>query len=265
MKPAPFEYARPDSLQEAASLLFGRSDAAALSGGQSLMPALSLRERRDGLLVDISRLAELRGVSMSGGTLHIGAAEPMWDLEREPLVGEHAPLLAAALPTVGAPSIRTRATLGGSAAWADPTSQLPATLLAHAVRFVTTRRQMTADELLGPGDGRPGAGRLARGEIIVRLDIPRSAAPAALRMVRRSHITWPVAGAAVLACDTHVRVGLFGAGPTAILGSGADGSEALDAALRASDPLDDRRAGASYRRSVLPVLARRALSAAGCA
>jgi carbon-monoxide dehydrogenase medium subunit len=221
-----------------------------------------LRERSAELLVDLTRLPELRGVAMTERTLRIGAGVPMWDLERDPLIATHAPLLVTALGTVGAPGIRSRATLGGSAAWGDPTSQLPATLLALAARIVTTERELSAVELFAGARGRV----LRAGEVVVSIDVPSApVSGTGLRHVRRSHITWPVAGAAVVHGSDGTRVALYGAAPRPVVGAAPTAPAAAAAALAQLEPFDDERAGAPARARVLPVLVRRALADAGAA
>jgi carbon-monoxide dehydrogenase medium subunit len=260
MKARPFAYVRPRSLGEASDFLQNEQGAVALAGGQSLMQSLALRERCADLLVDITQLAELRDIAMTDGMVRIGAGVPMWDIERDPLVAAHARLLVRALVTVGAPGIRSRATLGGSAAWGDPTSQLPATLLALGARFATTERELSATEFfaLEPGEA------LRRGELIVSIAIPSApAAGVGLRHVRRSHITFPIAGAAVLHDASGTRVALYGAAMRPIVGAADTAPAAADAALALLDPFADERASAAYRARVVPVLVRRALADAG--
>ena len=131
MKPAPFRYARPQSLDEALSLLkqFG-PDARVLAGGQSLMPMLALRVASASVLVDIGKLQALRGVALENRHLRIGAPTRHSEVLAHPLVANHLPLLKSALPHVAHPAIRNRGTLGGSLALADPAAELPACALA---------------------------------------------------------------------------------------------------------------------------------------
>jgi carbon-monoxide dehydrogenase medium subunit len=270
MHPVPFDYAAPTRLEEAVALLAGREGAMALAGGQNVMQSASLRELRPALLVDLGRLAELRGLGRAGDVLRIGAGEPMWDVEHHPLVARHAPLLARTLRTVGSVAIRSRATLGGSAAWADPTSQLPATLLALGAAFVVRgpegERTLPAEGFWRPAGPQPAAGPsgaplrahtpLVPGDVIVAVELPLAAHPGGhgLRLVRRTSITWPVAGCAATRRDGEVRLGLFGAGPAPLL------ARSLAEVPDRLDPPSDARGTAAYRRAVLPVLARRALT-----
>ena len=125
MKPPSFEYRRAESVDDALDLLAaGDGDAKALAGGQSLVALMNLRLARPVTLVDITPIAELRGVSTNGG-LRIGALTTLAELEQDPAVAQASPLLAEALPYIGHPAIRNRGTAGGSVAHADPAAELP--------------------------------------------------------------------------------------------------------------------------------------------
>jgi 2-furoyl-CoA dehydrogenase FAD binding subunit len=148
MKPAPFQYARPESLDEALSLLVAE-DAKVLAGGQSLIPALNMRLLRPSLLVDVNLVAGLNDVA-DNGTLRVGALVRQAD----PRLRAH-PVLAEVLPHVGHVVTRNRGTIGGSIAHADAAAELPVALVAVAGSVVVAstrgRREIRADELfLGP-------------------------------------------------------------------------------------------------------------------
>ncbi|NUS76948.1 MAG: xanthine dehydrogenase family protein subunit M, partial [Streptomyces sp.] len=137
MIPPAFEYARPADVDEAVrALADAGEDAKVLAGGQSLLPLLRLRLAFPELVVDVGRIAELRGVHEDGDTLVIGAMTTHHDVIRDPLVRRHAGLLAAATATVADPAVRHRGTLGGSLAHADPAGDLPAVVLALDGRLV---------------------------------------------------------------------------------------------------------------------------------
>ena len=121
MKPAPFAYHRPTSLDEAIALLarYG-SDGRILAGGQSLVPALNMRLATPTALIDINRVHGLDGITVEGDALVMGALARHDALEHSALVARHAPLIAQAMPHVGHRAIRARGTLGGSVALADP-------------------------------------------------------------------------------------------------------------------------------------------------
>jgi carbon-monoxide dehydrogenase medium subunit len=131
VKPVPFAYHRPASLDEALALMerYGATGRV-LAGGQSLVPALNMRLAAPAALIDINRLPGLDGISLEPEGLVIGALARQEALEASPLVARHAPLIAQAMPHVGHRAIRTRGTVGGSVALADPAAELPACLVA---------------------------------------------------------------------------------------------------------------------------------------
>ena len=137
MKPAPFEYQAPTSLEAALDVLARQGgDAKVLAGGQSLIPVMNFRLAQPALLVDINKLAELDFVRRDeDGSLRIGALVRQRRLERDPLVAEAAPLLREAVPFIAHPQIRNRGTFGGSVAHADPSAELPAIAVALRARF----------------------------------------------------------------------------------------------------------------------------------
>ena len=128
MKPAAFDYVRPASVAEACALLTRRDDARLIAGGQTLIPMMAMRLARPTLLVDIARLPELLGVADKGDAIVIGAATRQAVAERSALVAQKLPLLAKALPFVGHAPTRSRVTLGGSVANADPAAEIPRVL-----------------------------------------------------------------------------------------------------------------------------------------
>lgn len=136
MKPAPFGYSAPASLEEALALKAQHGDDAKfLAGGQSLIPAMNFRLVQAALLVDLNGLSSLDYVRINNGEVRLGALARQRRLERDPLVAQHAPLLHEAMPWVAHPQIRNRGTLGGSLAHADPAAELPVIALALGARF----------------------------------------------------------------------------------------------------------------------------------
>lgn len=139
MKPAPFEYLAPDSLDAALDLLARRGgEAKLLAGGQSLIPVMNFRLAQPSLLVDLNRLSGLdylREAGADNGGLRIGAMTRQRRLERDPLTARLAPLLREAVPFIAHPQIRNRGTVGGSLAHADPAAELPAVAVALDARF----------------------------------------------------------------------------------------------------------------------------------
>ena len=142
MKPAPFDYEAPASLDAALDLLARHgADAKILAGGQSLIPVMNFRLAEPALLIDINRVAELDFIRRDAdGTLRIGALTRQRRLERDPMVAAAAPLLHEAVPFIAHPQIRNRGTFGGSLAHADPAAELPALAVALDARL-RLRRQ----------------------------------------------------------------------------------------------------------------------------
>jgi carbon-monoxide dehydrogenase medium subunit len=173
MKARAFRYVRARTVDEAlAAHAQAGEDARFIAGGQSLVPSLALRLQAPTLLIDISHIAELRGVRCEGSSLRIGALTRHCEMLSEPLIAEFAPLLRAAAPFVAHPAIRNRGTLGGSIALADPAAEFPAMVLALDAEI----------EIAGPaGIRRVGANgffvdlfetALAPGELVTAVHIP---------------------------------------------------------------------------------------------
>ena len=137
MKPAPFEYLAPTTVEEALSHLTEHGyDAKVLAGGQSLIPMMNFRLAQPSVLVDLNKLAELSFIRYeSDGELRIGAMTRHHQVEHDALVAEHAPLIHEAMPKIGTPQIRSRGTFGGSIAHADPSAELTTICVALDGRF----------------------------------------------------------------------------------------------------------------------------------
>lgn len=131
MKPAPFDYAKPSSVEEVFDLLdrYG-DDARLLAGGQSLLPSLNMRLSAPAFLIDITGQDALRGIGIDDGVLRIGALTTFAELKASAEVARAAPMLSQAIPWIAHPAIRNRGTVGGSLAHADPAAELPACMLA---------------------------------------------------------------------------------------------------------------------------------------
>jgi carbon-monoxide dehydrogenase medium subunit len=136
MKPAPFEYYVPDSLEQALDLLHEHGDSAKLlAGGQSLVPAMNFRVVQPSVLIDLNRVAELQYIRETGTALRVGGMTRERTLEFDPVISKKTPLLAEVMPHVAHPQIRNRGTLGGSLANADPAAELPVIMLALGARL----------------------------------------------------------------------------------------------------------------------------------
>src|ERR1700692_3544246 len=155
MKPAPFDYVRPDSLAQACRLLADDEDARLIAGGQTLVPMLAMRLARPARLIDILRLPELAGIRQERGAVVVGATTRQAHAERDPVIRASVPMLARVLPWVGHPPTRNRGTVGGSIANADPSAEIPlvAVTLGADILLATTDgpTSMPADDFfIGP-------------------------------------------------------------------------------------------------------------------
>ena len=213
MKPPPFEYRAPATVDEALPLL--GFDNVVLAGGQSLVPLLNLRFARPEVVVDLNGIAELAYIRADGGPLRIGAMTRQAALERSAAVRERWPLLAQAVRFVGHPQIRSRGTVGGTVAYAYPPAELPAALTALDARFhlrsPNGERAVAAPEFfLGPLET-----ALEEDELLVEIEVPEPPAGAgsAFHESARTHGDFATAGAAaVVAPGRHAAIVLLGAG-----------------------------------------------------
>jgi CO/xanthine dehydrogenase FAD-binding subunit len=263
VKPARFEYRAPASVEEALPLL--GLDVAVLAGGQSLVPLLNLRLAQPELVVDINGIAELDYIRADHGPLRIGAMTRQVTLERSELVRERWPLLHEAVRLVGHPQIRSRGTVGGSVAHADPAAELPVALTALGARF----------HLRSPGGARAlDAAELFLGplytarepdELLVEIEVPEQPQGTGNGFAEyaRTHGDFATAGAAaVVAPGGHAGIVLLGAGPVPVRAEAAeralsDGAEPSEAAALAAQDVEDE-----HRRALCAELARRAIEEA---
>jgi carbon-monoxide dehydrogenase medium subunit len=270
--PAPFDYARPSSLEEALSLLAEHGDdAKVLAGGHSLIPLMRLRLATPAMLIDIGRLSELSYVRDGGDHLAIGALTRHRAVETDPLVAAHAPVLARVAGQVGDPQVRHRGTIGGSIAHGDAASDLPAAVLALDGTMV----------IAGPSGRREVPARefhkgfletaIAPDELLVEIRVPKVAeARFGFQKFNRRAQDWAIVGAVVV-LDGSSGVGLINMGTVplraeAVEAALAAGASAAEAAAHAADGLEppaDLNASPEFRAHLARVLVRRALEEAG--
>ena len=239
MKPVQFAYHRPASLDEALALLerYG-ADGRVLAGGQSLVPALNMRLAAPAALIDINRLPGLDGISLEPEGLVIGALARQEAVEASPLVARHAPLIAQAMPHVGHRAIRTRGTVGGSVALADPAAELPACLVALAAIVRVAGRGRRRDIPAQRFFRGIYTTDLAPGEIVTAVVVPGTQPGwrSHFSELARRHGDYALVGlAAHCRVDggaiVEARLALCGVGPTPVR------------AFRAEAALSDRRPG----------------------
>ncbi len=283
MKPAPFDYYCPETLDEAAGLLEQHGDdGKVLAGGQSLMPLMSLRLARPSVIVDLNRITGLDGVAANGdGGIGIGAMTRQRAIERDAVMAERNPLLAAAVPLIGHFQIRNRGTVGGSLVHADPASELPAVSVALGADFVLAsaggERVVSADDFyLGYM-----ATACEANEVLTEIRVPawKPGRLWAIDEVARRKGDFAMVGVALWvdmdgdACADS-RITLFGVAGRPVRVEKAEqrlkGAALNDATLKdverivfeELEPDSDIHASALYRKEVGGVLTRRALRAA---
>ncbi len=183
---ADFDYYRADSVADAGRLLRKHAGAKLLAGGHSLIPALKLRLAAPATVIDIGRIAELRGVSVDGDTLRIGALTTHAEIASSEAVREHAAALAEAAGQIGDPAVRNRGTIGGNVAHADPASDLPTVLAALGATL--TAVGPAGERSIAVGDFFTGLMTTALGEtdLLTSIRIP-SAAGRGTAYVKFSH------------------------------------------------------------------------------
>ena len=279
MKPAPFDYVRPETLAEACELLAGDEDARIIAGGQTLIPMLAMRLARPTKLVDILRLQELRGIRAEGDVLVIGAVTRQVEVERSEAAHRALPLLMKALPWVGHPPTRNRGTVGGSIANADPSAEIPlvaVTLGAEIeIESPSGRSAMPAEEFfIGPMLTSVMPGDCVRAVRFPVWSHKRVGTGFQEVSARQSDFAF-VAAAAQVALDEDGRcldatLGLGGVGDHALridvsplIGQAfapASISDLVRAATENLEASSDLHATASYRRRVAATLGTRALT-----
>ncbi|WP_417561771.1 FAD binding domain-containing protein [Microbacterium sp.] len=286
MIPVAFDYAAPTTLDEAlAALADAGDDGKLLAGGQSLIPVLKLRMAAPSVLVDLGRVASLRGIREDGDAIVIGAMTTHHEVANDPLVARFAGLITQAARAIADPQIRHRGTFGGALVHADPAADLPAPALALDAEFV----------IVGPGGTRTVAAAdffedmfttaVAEDEILTEVRIPkREGWGTHHEKFTRTAQQWPVVGvsAAVRVADgaiVEARIGLSNMASTpvrataveaALVGIPVTSDVATEAAIGAAvagvadgtNPPDDANGDPAYRRHLAEVLTRKAVVAA---
>jgi carbon-monoxide dehydrogenase medium subunit len=283
VKPAPFEYFQPQSLDEALSLLADHAgEAKPLAGGQSLIPAMNFRLATPSVLVDLNALNELAYVK-DGKTLRLGGMTRQRTIERSAVVAKEAPLVTETMPFIAHAAIRNRGTVGGSLAHADPAAELPAVMLALNARLTLQRK--SGSRTVQAGDFFVGLFTTAiePGELLTEVEIPAMGPRAgyAFQEVSRRHGDFALVGvAAIVTLDERgrcadSRIALLSVGDRPMLAEHASvvlkgqtpSADAIRAAADAAaqkdiDPSSDIHASAKFRRQLANVLTRRVLTLA---
>ncbi|GAB3355626.1 FAD binding domain-containing protein [Modestobacter lapidis] len=284
MIPAAFAYARPTTVDEALeAIASGGEDVKVLAGGQSLIPVMRLRLAAPETVVDLTRVAGLRGVREEGDVLVIGAMTTHSDILADPLIAQYGQLIAQATETVADRQVRHRGTFGGALVHADPAGDLPAVALALDAEFV----------LVGP-NGRRTVGAadffvdyltttLEEGELLVEVRVPELAEAdgwgVRYEKFNRVAQAWSiVAVAAAVRREggriAEARIGLTNMGTTPLRAGAAEAAlagadlsleavtAAAELAAEGTEPSSDLNAQGDYRQHLARVLTKRALTAA---
>jgi len=279
--PAAFGYQRPASLDEALRILASDREAKVLAGGQSLLPLLKLRVAAAETLVDIGRIAELKGVrQLADGRLAIGALATYREILESP--ARHYGLLKDALPGIGDLQVRNRGTIGGAIAHADPASDMSACLLALDAEVVARSARGERTIPIGGFFQGPFETSLASDEILteIRLPGPRNDAGSAYVNLEQSASGYPLVGVAAVVFSSAAgriagaNIALTGVGDhayraraveSALAGSDGSAGSIEAAAAHATDGVDvasDIHADRAYRTAMAVVYTRRAIEAA---
>jgi len=282
MKLPLFDYEAPQTVSEAVELLAEHGDeASVLAGGQSLIPLLALRLARPAVLIDINGIAELSGVSATNGWTTMGAMTREYAAEESQTVADAVPLLAAALPLIGHAAIRSRGTIGGSLAHADPAAELPAVARALDSEFVV--RGPSGMRVIPAAEWFEGYLMTSRqpDELLVEVRFPTAGrgTGASFQEVARRHGDFAIVGlaASLTLSDgaiSEARLALAGLSDVPVRATAAEdllvgerpSAELFDEAARRAidgvDPPDDLHGSSDYRKAVAAAVVRRGLRAA---
>jgi CO/xanthine dehydrogenase FAD-binding subunit len=282
MKPAPFDYVRAQTVDDALAALAASDGAKVLAGGQSLVPMLNFRLVDAPVFVDINGIAELRGISGGpDGGLRIGALTRHRDIEISDEIATRYPFVREAMRHVAHLAIRNRGTIGGSLSHADPAAEWPALSVLLDAKMTAARparrREIAARDFFVA----PLTTALEDDELLVHVDLPPLPAGAGwgFEEVAQRHGDFALAGAAaVIALDdgtiSEARLAMFGVDETPLripaaeellMGKQPDAdalAAAAEAVRAAVSPMNDLHGSADYRRHLAGVLARRVLAAA---
>jgi aerobic carbon-monoxide dehydrogenase medium subunit len=282
MKLPQVDYEAPTTVSDAVELLAEHEDdASVLAGGQSLIPLLAMRLARPAVLIDINGIPELSGISAAGGRVTIGAMTREYVAEESGTVAGSVPLLAAALPLVGHEAIRSRGTVGGSLAHADPAAELPAVARALDAEFVV--RGPSGERVIGAAEWFEGYLTTSRrpDELLVEVRFP-AAEPGtgtSFQEVARRHGDFAIVGLAAsltlsAGAITDARLAFANVSDVPVRATGAEdllagekpSAELFDEAARRAtadiDPPADLHGSPDYRKKVAAALVRRCLRAA---
>ncbi|MCB2109282.1 MAG: xanthine dehydrogenase family protein subunit M [Rhodobacteraceae bacterium] len=260
-----FTYAKPASVNDAATEFSASEDASYLAGGMTLIPTLKQRLAQPSQLVDLGAIADMKGISVAGGTLTIGAMTSHADVAASADVRKAVPALAALAGEIGDPQVRNRGTLGGSIANNDPSADYPAALVALGATVHTDKRAIKAEDFfIGLFET-----ALEPGELIVKVSFP-VAKRAGYAKFPNPASRYAVVGVFVAETAEGVRVAVTGAGPGVFRAGDLEealsksfSTDAVKGIKASADGLNgDMHATPEYRAHLIGVMAKRAVQAA---
>ena len=273
MIPAPFEYERAETVDDAIELLGARDDAKILAGGHSLLPLMRLRLARPSTLIDIGRIRDLSYIREDDDVVSVGALTRHHDVATSEVLRRACPIVAFAASQIGDPQVRHVGTIGGSCAHADPASDMPTVLLALDATL-TVRGPRGAAREVAAADFFKGLFEpdLAPDEVLAEIRVPKTTGRgwSYLKFHRRAQ-DWALVGVAALAGNgSPAAVALTNMGERPLratgveeaLAAGADLAAAASRADEGTSPPSDTFGSAEYRRELSRVLVRRALEEA---
>ncbi|KAA2215007.1 FAD binding domain-containing protein [Teichococcus oryzae] len=261
-----FQYHKPATIADAVKLLAADPEARPVSGGMTLLPALKHRLNKPTSLIDLSGIAELRGVRREGDAIVIGGMTTHYEVATHPQILAAIPALARMAATIGDTQVRNRGTIGGSLANNDPAADYPAAALALRATIITDRRRIPADEFfLGMFTTALEADELVTG---ISFPIPEKAGYAKLR---NPASRYSMTGVFVAKGPHGVGVGVNGAGPCAFrqaeMEAALSANWSVDAVANVKQSPDDLNSdihgSAAYRANLVTVMAKRAVADAG--
>ena len=271
MIPAPFDYLRVSSIDEAVAALSADDDAKLLAGGHSLLPAMRLRVARPSTLIDIGRIDGLSAIRENGDEIVIGPLARHHDVANSELLQRSCPIVAFAAAQIGDPQVRHVGTIGGSVAHGDPAGDMPAVLLALEARFVATGDR-GATRTIDATSFFTGLFEtaLAPTEVLTEIRVPKATDGWSFLKFNRRAQDWALVGVSAVRADGAVRVSLTNMGLTPLRAFGVEAAVAGRADLAAASaradegtaPPDDAFASSGYRRALVTVLTQRALEEA---
>ena len=261
-----FNYHQAKSVDDASKLVTGVEEGKLMAGGMTLIPTLKMRLAKPSDVVDLGKIADLKGIKKDGNNIVIGAMTRHFDVANSDVVKSAIPGLAALAAHIGDPAVRNRGTIGGSIANNDPAADYPAAVVALNATVITNKRKIAADEFFkGMFET-----ALQDGEIITAVSFPIPEKSAYMKFPNPAS-RYAIVGVYVAKTGGNVRVAVTGAGPVVFHQKDYEAAltksftpDAIKGIAQKQDGLNsDIHASAEYRAHLVNVMARRAVTAAG--